>query len=73
MTPDNERLLSLWTEGGLISEGIGPQAEWMPTPPHVHQRHHAAFWETASDMMPDDENEEPYWMTQDASQELLNN
>jgi hypothetical protein len=73
VTPDEQRLLSLWTDGGLMSEGIGPQEEWSPVTPDVHQRRHAAFWKTVHDIVPDNEDDEPFWMTQGATRKLLDN
>jgi hypothetical protein len=65
--------MSLWTGHGLLTEGLGPQAEWSPVPPDQAQIRHGAFWATVSGMMPDDEHDEPYWMTQDATQALIDN
>jgi hypothetical protein len=65
--------MSLWTEDGLLTEGLGPQAEWSPVPPDQAQTRHETFWSTVSGMMPDDEHDEPYWMTQDATQALIDN
>lgn len=73
MTPDEERVLALWTTRGLITEGLGPEAEWSPVPPGTAQQRHQAYWDTVSGIMPDDEHDEPYWMTQAATEELLNN
>ena len=56
-----------------MSEGIGPQAEWSPVVPAVHQARHNAFWKIASDMIPDNEADEPFWMTQDATDQLTTN
>lgn len=72
MTPDEQRLVSLW-EAGLRSEGIGPTPEWSPVSADTFQTRHNAFWSAVSGIMPDNEHDEPYWMTQDASQALLDN
>lgn len=72
MTPDQEWLVFLW-EAGLRSEGIGPIKEWHPVGPIAHRLRHDAFWRSISGIIPDDECDEPYWMTPEASQDLLNN
>lgn len=66
-------MMALWTERGLITEGLGPEAEWSPVPPDQSQKRHQAFWSTVSGMMPDDEHDEPYWMSQAATARLFNN
>lgn len=73
MTSDEERVMALWTEEGLLTEGIGPQAEWHPVPPQSAQVRHRAFWATVGGIMPDDEHDEPYWMTEAASTRLASN
>lgn len=61
--------LELWALG-LMTLGLGPPPEWKPSPPAEHQRFHNEFWQAVSDLMPDDEDDEPYWMTQHAAIEL---
>lgn len=73
MTPSEQRLMALWTKQGLMSEGIGPEAEWSPVKPVMHQERHTAFWDAVSGMMPDDEDDEPYWMTFNATDDLKSN
>jgi hypothetical protein len=70
---DEARIMTLWTGSGLITEGIGPQAEWDPVIPALAQSRHASYWATVSGMIPDDENDEAYWMTQEATRDLLHN
>lgn len=74
MTPAENRLMALWNLGGLRSEGIGPESEWDPVPGDEFQRRHTSFWENvASGIMPDNEDDEPFWMTVDASDRLREN
>jgi hypothetical protein len=70
---NDDRLMALWTTEGLRSEGIGPQVEWSPVTAEVFQKRHNAFWSAISGIIPDDEHDEPYWMTQNASNQLLRN
>lgn len=73
MTGDDARVMSLWCDSGLRTEGIGPQAEWDPVNGSIFQLRHDAFWRSLSGIIPDDEADEPYWMTQAASTKLLHN
>lgn len=73
MTNDEARMMTLWTTQGLITEGLGPQVEWSPVTPDTAQKRHQAYWDTVSGIMPDDEHEEPFWMTQAATEQLANN
>lgn len=72
MTSD-DRLMALWNVEGLRSEGIGPEVEWSPVQGNEFQIRHNGFWSTVSGMMPDDEDDEPWWMTQQASAQLKAN
>lgn len=59
---------------GLHTWGIGPEAEWDPQPDGPNQINHDAFWKAVRDIVPDDEDDEPFWMTTDAALQLeLNN
>lgn len=73
MTADEARMMALWTEEGLLTEGIGPQVEWSPVVPLKAQERHRLYWSAVSGMIPDDEDDEPYWMTEAATAQLLNN
>ena len=55
---------------GLQTEGLGPTAEWSPVPRGVAQRRHNEFWRVVADMLPEDENDERFWMTNDAARQL---
>lgn len=63
---------SLWARG-LMTTGLGPEVEWHPASPAEHQWVHAEFWALVEDMLPEDEDEEPYWMTEDAATRLATN
>lgn len=65
--------IELWTRGGLLTSGLGPDAEWFPQRPDEHQELHTAFWSVAEDMLPEDEDDEQPWMTQAASRKLAAN
>lgn len=69
---DDERLAVLWAVG-LRSEGLGPIQEWAPVHSAIYQKRHDKFWRTVSALLPDDEDEEAYWMTEDAALELKHN
>lgn len=58
---------------GLSTESLGPPEEWSPAPRPVYQKRHDTFWRVVCDLMPDDEDDEPHWMTEDASAELKAN
>lgn len=65
--------LELWSRG-LLTEALGPDLEWKPSPPETHQRIHDAFWKlVAAGIIPDDEADEQHWMTQKASKQLQGN
>ncbi|MET0416561.1 MAG: hypothetical protein ABW022_11135 [Actinoplanes sp.] len=55
---------------GLSTEAIGPPEEWAPTDRTTHQQRHAQFWQVVSDILPDDEKDEPEWMTEAATAAL---
>lgn len=64
--------LELWTRG-LLTEAIGPEAEWKPSPPAEHQQIHDSFWKLAAGIIPDNEDDEQFWMTHDATRRLKAN
>ena len=64
--------LELWS-WGLLTLGIGPDLEWHPALHGDHQRVHNAFWHMVLGLVPDEEADEPYWMTEAATAELRNN
>ena len=64
--------LELWARG-LLTTGLGPDLEWHPAPPEEHSWVHDRFWKAILGMMPDEASDEPYWMTEAATQELLDN
>lgn len=67
---DLDKLIVL-SEVGLRSEGIGPMLEWSPVPADLFQRRHDRFWALVSDLLPDDEEDEPFWMSEDAATQLM--
>jgi hypothetical protein len=58
---------------GLSTEAIGPPEEWAPTDRETYQRRHAQFWNVVSDILPDDEDDEPDWMGPNGTASLLAN
>lgn len=58
---------------GLSTEGLGPIEEWSPAPRPMHQRRHDTFWRVVTGILPDDEDYEAFWMTEEASAELRAN
>lgn len=58
---------------GLRTEALGPPEEWSPSDPATYQRRHDQFWRAILDIVPDDDADEPFWMTSDASTELMLN
>lgn len=58
---------------GLMTEGLGPIQEWSPLPPTHHQRRHNQFWCAVGTMLPDDQDDEEQWMTQEATEALRDN
>lgn len=76
MTPDDmDRALRL--EGsGLLTEGIGPQAEWSPVPPDVYQRRHDTFWRIVTGLLTDadeDYDDLPDYLTEVGTEQLESN
>jgi hypothetical protein len=77
---DNDRLIALWNRG-LVSEGIGPEAEWHPVCPDQHQVRHNKFWNALAALLSDgygDDDEAgdddlPEWMSERALQLLAQN
>lgn len=55
---------------GLATEGLGPVEEWSPIPRDHHQRRHDTFWKAVAAILPEDDNDEEVWMTEEASAEL---
>jgi hypothetical protein len=71
---DQDWLLTLWVVFRLMSEGLGPVREWDPVPDYAFRHRHNEFWTLVSgSIIPDDEDDEPFWMTNDASLKLANN
>lgn len=64
--------LELWALG-LMTEGLGPDMEWHPASPSEYQWVHSQFWSITEQLLPEDENDEPFWMSHDAAIRLLNN
>lgn len=60
-------------EVGLRTEAIGPTREWSPVPPAAYQRRHDTFWRTLMGVFPEHADDEPEWMTETASAQLLAN
>jgi hypothetical protein len=64
--------LELWGRG-LMTLALGPDTEWHPTSPAEYQWFHAQFWAMVTELVPEDEKDEPYWMTEAAAARLENN
>lgn len=64
--------LELWALG-LMTLGLGPDDEWHPASPAEHQWFHNSFWHMVLGLVPDDEADEPFWMTEDAATRLASN
>ena len=64
--------LELWALG-LMTEGLGPKAEWHPVSAKERQWFHDAFWHTVLGLVPEDEDDEPFWMSENAATELASN
>ena len=64
--------LELWGRG-LMTLALGPDVEWHPASPKEHQWFHDQFWHVVEVMVPDNEDDEPFWMTQAATARLLKN
>lgn len=64
--------LELWARG-LITSGLGPDLDWHPASPEEHQWFYDQFWAVVEELLPEDEDEEPFWMTQAAAVQLFNN
>lgn len=58
---------------GLSTEGLGPIGEWSPADRGTFQVRHAQFWSIVGDMIPEDELDEPFWMSEDATIKLQAN
>jgi hypothetical protein len=58
---------------GMHTEALGPLAEWSPSPRGVAQRRHDDFWSLVAHMLPEDEDDERFWMTNDAARQLESN
>jgi hypothetical protein len=63
---------NLWSRG-LRTLGLGPELEWDPVPASTFQKRHDTFWRTVQVVVPDEESDEPYWMTTDAAIQLRDN
>jgi hypothetical protein len=55
------------------TEYLGPPAEWDPVDRDSHQRRHNQFWKAVQSLLPDDENDEPFWMSEEATAKLKSN
>jgi hypothetical protein len=61
---------------GLRTEGLGPVEEWQPVTRSIFQQRHANYWGLVSGLVQDEPgtyDELPEWMTEDASERLLDN
>lgn len=63
---------ALWARG-LMTSGLGPPIEWHPASPAENQWFHNAFWKAVEGLLPEDEHEEPFWMTEEAATKLASN
>jgi hypothetical protein len=70
---DAERAALILEELGLHTNAIGPIKEWSPSPAGVAQRRHDDFWSLVAHMLPEDEEDERFWMTNDAARQLESN
>ena len=71
--PEATRAVELLRRLGLSTEAIGPVAEWSPSPTAIYQSRHASFWSIVEGILPDDQDDESYWMTEEASFQLRQN
>lgn len=75
---DHDKLIA-FSEDGLFSGGLGPEAEWDPVDPITFQRRHDEFWRFTGDILQteytDEGNDEdlPEWMSEEATITLRNN
>jgi hypothetical protein len=68
-----ERLARLLNRVGLRSEVLGPIEEWSPVDAATYQTRHDKFWQTVTQLLPDDEDDEAFWMTEAAADQLEHN
>lgn len=68
---------ALQLEGlGLLTEALGPQAEWSPVPPAQYQRRHDMFWKVVTGVLqsePGEYDDLPDYLTETASEQLQAN
>jgi hypothetical protein len=68
---------ALQLEGlGLLTEALGPQAEWAPVPPNAYQRRHDTFWRIVAALLesePGDYDDLPDYMTETGTDQLQAN
>lgn len=58
---------------GLLTEAIGPVAEWAPVPPDAFQRRHDTFWRIVTGLLTDtdeDYDDLPDYMTEVGTEQL---
>lgn len=70
------RLMALWNQEGLRSEGLGPPLEWDAVTPEVFQKRHNGFWVLVAGLIksePGEYDDLPQWMTEDAAEQLQSN
>lgn len=76
---NDDRVMALWTQHGLLTEGLGPEAEWKPVPPDTKQTNHNAFWGAITPILTEaydddaDDDDVPFWMSQRATRALISN
>lgn len=68
---------ALHLEGsGLLTEGLGPQREWKPSPPAEYQQRHDMFWCIVTGILNDadeDYDDLPDYMTEVGTEQLVAN
>jgi hypothetical protein len=70
---DMDRAALMLDRLGLSTEGLGPVEEWSPVPRGQYQKRHDGFWRTVSSILPDSDDDEEPWMTEEASAQLKAN
>lgn len=58
---------------GLSTELLGPTIEWAPVDRKTFQLRHQQFWKAVSDILPEHDDDEAYWMTEAAALRLTRN
>lgn len=73
-----DKLIAL-SDRGLLSEGLGPEAEWDPVDPERYQHRHNRWWRFVAAVteleytMEANDDDLPHWMSEEATIELKAN